>query len=82
MRTLIATLPFALAIAQAPVASLCDGPARPLGTSRDLYCIELIAAPRINGVSGRVELLVRPGPFTVDVTASGVLRFSPVIALE
>lgn len=82
MRTLLATLPFALAVAQAPVTSLCEGPARPLGTSRDLYCIELIAAPRINGVSGRVELLVRPGPFTVDVTASGVLRFSPVIALE
>ena len=25
---------------------------------------------------------MRPGPFTVDVTASGVLRFSPVITLE
>ena len=54
----------------------------PLAPSRDLYCIELIAAPRIVGVSGRVELTVRPGPFTVDVTAAGVLRFSPVINLE
>jgi suppressor of ftsI len=82
MRTLTAVLPLALAFAQTPVASLCDGPARPHAPSRDLYCIELIAAPRIVGVSGRVELLMRPGPFTVDVTASGVLRFSPVITLE
>jgi len=81
MQTLTA-LVFALAIAQTPVASLCDGPARPLAPSRDLYCIELIAAPRIVGASGRVELLMRPGPFTVDVTASGVLRFSPAITLE
>ena len=82
MRSSIAALTFALATSQTPTASLCDGPARPLAPSRDLYCIELIAAPRITGVSGRVELTVRPGPFTVDVTASGVLRFSPVINLE
>src|SRR5439155_11215324 len=82
MRTFIVALPFAFATAQPQVASLCDGPARPLAPSRDLYCIELIAAPRIVGASGRVELLMRPGPFTVDVTASGVLRFSPVITLE
>jgi suppressor of ftsI len=82
MLTLIAALLLALATAQAPVASLCGGPARPLAPSRDLYCIELIPAPRIVGASGRVELLMRPGPFTVDVTASGVLRFSPVIMLE
>jgi len=82
MRTLIAVLLLVLATDQPSIASLCDGPVRPLAPSRDLYCIELIAAPRITGVSGRVELLVRPGPFTVDVTASGVLRFSPVISLE
>ena len=82
MRTLLATLPFALVTAQAPVRSLCDGPGRPLAPSRDLYCIELIAAPRIVGASGRVELLMRPGPFTVDVTASGAFRISPVITLE
>jgi suppressor of ftsI len=82
MQNLLAALPFVLAFAQTPSASLCDGPARPLAPSRDLYCIELIAAPRIVGVSGRVELLMRPGPFTVDVTASGVLRFLPVITVE
>src|SRR5687768_14612815 len=82
MGTLIAAIPLALSIAQTPAASLCDGPTRPLAPSRDLYCIELIAAPRITGVSGRVELRVQPGPFTVDVTAAGVLRFSPVITLE
>jgi FtsP/CotA-like multicopper oxidase with cupredoxin domain len=82
MRTLIAALPLALATAQSPDASLCNGPPRPLAPSRDLYCIELIPAPRIVGASGRVELLMRPGPFTVDVAASGVLRFSPMITLE
>ena len=82
MRTLAATIPFALAIAQGPGASVCDGPVRPFAASRDLYCIELIAAPRIAGVSGRVELQMQPGPFTIDVTAAGVMRFSPVITLE
>ncbi|MDP9206176.1 MAG: multicopper oxidase family protein [Gemmatimonadota bacterium] len=76
------TLTLALGTNEPPPTSLCDGPARPLAPSRDLYCIELIAAPRIVGASGRVELAMRPGPFTVDVTASGVLRFSPVINLE
>jgi FtsP/CotA-like multicopper oxidase with cupredoxin domain len=82
MRSLIAALLFALAIARPTAPPGCESPARPLGPSRDLYCIELIAAPRIEGVSGRVELLMHPGPFTVDVTPSGVLRFSPVITLE
>ncbi len=76
------TLLLALAPSRSPLTSLCEGPAAPLSPSRDLYCIELIAAPRIVDVSGRVELAMRPGPFTVDVTAAGVLRFSPVIALE
>src|SRR5688572_6968251 len=77
----LAALTFALVLLQAPAASLCEGRARPFAPSRDLYCIELIAAPRLAGVSGRVELLMRPGPFTVDVTAAGVLRFAPVITL-
>jgi FtsP/CotA-like multicopper oxidase with cupredoxin domain len=56
----------ASAAAQRP----CDAPS-PLGPSRDLYCIELIAAPGVTGVSGRVELGHIPGPFTVAVTADG-----------
>ncbi|HYU54154.1 MAG TPA: hypothetical protein VEK37_14480, partial [Gemmatimonadaceae bacterium] len=82
MRVLLVALPFVFATAQPQIASICNGPPRPLAPSRDLYCIELIAAPRIVGASGRVELVMRPGPFTVDVTASGGLRFSPVITLE
>jgi suppressor of ftsI len=82
MGILTVAVPFAMAMAQAATTSLCDGPLRPLAPSRDLYCIELIAAPRITGVSGRVELLMRLGPFAVDVTASGQLRYSPVISLE
>ena len=82
MRVLFLTLALALAPSRQPLPSLCDGPVSPLAPSRDLYCIELIPAPRVAGASGRVALLMRPGPFTVDVTASGVLRFSPVITLE
>ncbi|HEY3112779.1 MAG TPA: multicopper oxidase family protein [Gemmatimonadaceae bacterium] len=79
--SLVLGLPIALAASRPPLPSACDGSVSPLAPSRDLYCIELIAAPRIAGASGRVALLMRPGPFTVDVTASGVLRFSPVIEL-
>jgi len=59
----------------------CDPPT-PLGPSHDLYCIELVAAPGVNGVSGRVELASPPGPFTVAVTADGHSRFTPVVFLS
>src|SRR5919197_4052147 len=62
---LLVALPLA-AGAQTP---LCDGPAPPLAPSRDLYCIELIAAPGIEGASGRVELGRIPGPFAIAVAA-------------
>ncbi len=57
-------------------AQACEGPSaqRPLAPSRDLYCIELIAAPGISGASGRVELRQPQGPFTISVTPSGALR--------
>src|SRR5438105_4510690 len=58
----------------------CDPPT-PLGPSHDLYCIELVAAPGVTGVSGRVELASPPGPFTVAVTADGHARFIPVVYL-
>jgi len=59
----------------------CDPPT-PLGPSHDLYCVELVAAPGINGVSGRVELASPPGPFTVAVTADGHSRFIPIFYLS
>ena len=59
----------------------CDPPT-PLGPSHDLYCIVLVAAPGVNGVSGRVELASPPGPFTVAVTADGHARFTPVVFLS
>jgi suppressor of ftsI len=58
----------------------CDPPT-PLGPSHDLYCIELVAAPGVNGVSGRVELANPPGPFTVSVTADGHSRVIPIVFL-
>ncbi len=66
--------------AQSGAVRPCD-PATPLGPSHDLYCIELVPAPGVAGVSGRVELAVRPGPFTVAVTADGHSRFIPVVFL-
>jgi len=72
------TLPLivSLAFPAAPTAAQqrpCDPPA-PLGPSRDLYCIELVPAPGIDGASGTVELGHVPGPFTVAVTSDGLPR--------
>src|SRR5216117_3097460 len=58
----------------------CDPPT-PLGPSHDLYCIELVGAPGVTGVSGRVELATPASPFTVSVTAAGHMRFIPVLTL-
>jgi FtsP/CotA-like multicopper oxidase with cupredoxin domain len=59
----------------------CDPPA-PLGPSRDLYCIELVPAPGIAGVVGRIELAPPPGAFTVSVTADGRSRSVPIVFLH
>jgi len=68
----------ALALIAVPAAAQqrpCD-PQVPLGPSHDLYCIELIPAPGVTGVSGRVELSHQNGPFTVGVTADGRSRYT------
>ncbi|HEY9507872.1 MAG TPA: hypothetical protein VIQ27_18095, partial [Gemmatimonadales bacterium] len=66
---LLTLLAGSLAAQQRP----CDPPA-PLAPSRDLYCIELVAAPGLDGAAGTVELGQVPGPFTVAVTAEGFPR--------
>jgi FtsP/CotA-like multicopper oxidase with cupredoxin domain len=66
-----------ICVAQRP----CD-PQAPLGPSHDLYCIELVPAPGVTGVSGRVELSKPPGPFTVAVTADGRSRYLPAVSLS
>jgi len=58
----------------------CD-PSAPLGPSHDLYCIELIAAPGISGVSGRIELVLPSSPFTVGLTSDGRTRYIPIASL-
>src|SRR6185312_4922952 len=74
-------LPFILAAVPAAAQQRpCDAP-DPLGPSRDLYCMELVPAPGIVGVSGRVELGHIPGPFTIAVTPDGRLRYRPIISL-
>jgi suppressor of ftsI len=43
--------------------------------------MELVPAPGIAGVSGRVELGHIPGPFTIAVTPDGRLRYRPTISI-
>jgi suppressor of ftsI len=85
-RTLTVVLPLALtlAVGPAPAAALqrpCEAQA-PLGPSRDLYCMELIPAPGIAGVSGRVEFGYAPGPFTVAVAPDGRSRFRLTLSAD
>ena len=63
-------------------SSFCDGPESPLSPSRDLYCIELVRAVGVRSGVGRVELGRAAGPFTVDASADGHLRYTPVITLS
>jgi FtsP/CotA-like multicopper oxidase with cupredoxin domain len=75
---------FALALPLSSIfaqTSFCEGPESASAVSRDLYCIELVPAVGIRAGSGRVELGRSPGPFTVDVTADGHLRYSPAFTL-
>src|ERR671910_637445 len=73
-RILTLLVSLAAAVTSAAAQRPCDAPA-PLGPSRDLYCIELVPAPGIDGASGLVELGHAPGPFTVAVTADGRPRY-------
>ena len=68
--TLVAAGAASTATAQRP----CDPPTA-WSPSRDLYCIELVPAPGMDGVSGRVELGHIPGPFTVAAGLDGRLRY-------
>ncbi len=58
----------------------CD-PAAALGPSRDLYCIELIAAPGVPA-AGTVELAHAGGPFTVAVTPGGLPRYRLILSAD
>lgn len=50
-----------------------------LSHSRDLFCVELTPPPRFRGASGSVELQRIPGPFAVNTTPDGRLRYSAVV---
>ena len=81
MRAAVVCAVALLAAPESALAQSCSGPARPLSPSRDLYCIELIPAPGITAASGHVTLQRKPSAFTIDVTASGELRWSPRLTL-
>ena len=61
--------------------SFCEAAESPLAPSQDLYCITLVPAVGIRAGTGYVELGRKPGPFTVDVTADGRLRYTPALTL-
>jgi len=67
--------------AQAPVNPRPCDPQEPHGPSRDLYCLELVPAPGVRAASGRVELGISAGPFTISVTPEGRTRFRPQLTL-
>src|SRR6266404_6030607 len=71
-----------LALTTTPAAAQqrpCDAPT-PLGPSHDLYCMELVPAPGMTGVSGRVELGHPAGPFTVAVGPDGRPRYQLILS--
>jgi suppressor of ftsI len=70
-----------VSIAARAQAQFCDAPPTPLTPSRDLYCVELVPAPGVGAVTGRVELGHVPGPFTVAVTADGRSVYAPTAYL-
>ena len=82
----LAALSFVVALAGPPAEAQqhrpCDDAPPAAGPSRDLYCIELIASPSTPGATGRVELGLGGGPFTVSVTPDGVLRYHPTVLLD
>jgi len=47
--------------------------------SRDLFCIQLTPPPRFRGASGSVELRRIPGPFAVNSTPDGRLRYAAAV---
>src|SRR5690349_5359516 len=71
-----------LSAAREQPPSFCDGPELPLSPSRDLYCIELVRAVGVRSGAGRVELGRAVGPFTVDASADGHLRYTPALMLS
>ena len=60
----------------------CDDRPASSAPSRDLYCIELIATPGTPDATGRVELGLGRGPFTIAVSPDGILRYHPTILLD
>lgn len=80
-RLFFSLLILALASTAGAQTPFCHGPVSPLAPSRDLYCIELIAAGLPN-VRARVELGHLDGPFTVAVTSFGALRYRPTMVIS
>ena len=64
-----------------PCAEAHD-PASDLPHSRDLFCMELTPPPRFSGATGSVELRRIAGPFAVNPTPDGRLRYAVVLRAD
>src|SRR5213596_3300053 len=92
-RALVIILPLALAASTAPgpmhsalPAAQAASPDTPCGTggtaprpSRDLYCIELVPIPALEGVTATFELGRIASPFGTNVTRDGRQVYAPVL---
>jgi len=77
--TLAAAIGSLAAVPTVP-ADRCVDPAED-GPSPDLYCMELVAAPGLDGVAGHVQLDFVPGPFTISVTREGRQIYRPQLTV-
>src|ERR1043166_4794500 len=92
-RAVLLALPAALAFSAAPYprhpaanSAQTQSPDTPCGSggaaprpSRDLYCIELVPIPALEGVTATFELDRIPSPFGTNVTRDGRQVYAPVL---
>jgi len=64
-----------------PALDVCAPDTTIPGPSHDLYCVPLLPAPGVTGVTGEAALTWRGWPFTVAVTPDGVTRFRAELRL-
>ncbi len=53
-----------------------------LSPSRDLYCLELVSMPGVEGIDAAVELGRFPSPFSTNVTVDGRQLYDPTLTIS
>ncbi|HEV8357112.1 MAG TPA: multicopper oxidase family protein [Gemmatimonadales bacterium] len=94
-RAVLLALPAALAISATPYSrhpatnsAQIQSPETPCGSggtaprpSRDLYCVELVPIPALEGVTATFELNRMASPFGVNVTRDGLQVYAPLLSI-